>query len=44
MTPSQRNPPEDRLVAALLAPDIVAMLEESPADIATETEDRKSVV
>ena len=39
MTPSQRNPPEDRLVAALLAPDIVAMLEESPADIATETEE-----
>lgn len=39
MTPSQRNPPEDRLVAALLAPDIVAMLEESPSDIATETEE-----
>ena len=39
MTPSQRNPPEDRLVAALLAPDIVAMLEESPADIAAETEE-----
>jgi magnesium transporter len=39
MTPSQRNPPEDRLVAALLAPDIVAMLQESPADIAAETEE-----
>jgi len=38
MTPSQRNP-EDRPVAALLAPDIVAMLEESPADLATETEE-----
>ena len=30
MTPSQRNP-EDRPVAALLAPDILALLEESPA-------------
>ena len=31
MTPSQRNPsPEDRPVAALLAPDIVAMLEDRP--------------
>jgi len=40
MTPSQRNsPPEDRPVAALLAPDIVAMLDESPADLATETEE-----
>src|SRR6478609_8762392 len=40
MTPSQRNPsPEDRPVAALLAPDIVAMLDESPGDLATETEE-----
>jgi len=39
MTPSQRNPPEDRLVAALLAPDIAAMLADSPADIAAETEE-----
>jgi magnesium transporter len=38
MTPSQRNP-EDRPVAALLAPDIIALLEESPADIAAETEE-----
>src|SRR3954470_21491793 len=40
MTPSQRNsPPEDRPVAALLAPDIVALLEEAPADLAMETEE-----
>ena len=38
MTPSPRNP-EDRPVATLLAPDIVAMLEESPADIPAETEE-----
>jgi magnesium transporter len=38
MTPPQRNP-EDRPVATLLAPDIVALLEESPADIAVETEE-----
>lgn len=38
MTPSQRNP-EDRPVAALLAPDIVALLDESPADLAAETEE-----
>ena len=38
MTPSQRNP-EDRPVATLLAPDIVAMLEESPADIPADTEE-----
>ena len=38
MTPPQRNP-EDRPVAALLAPDILALLEESPADIAVETEE-----
>ncbi|HXT18688.1 MAG TPA: magnesium transporter [Gemmatimonadaceae bacterium] len=38
MAPAQRNP-EDRPVAALLAPDIVALLEESPADIRAETEE-----
>jgi magnesium transporter len=38
MTAQQRNP-EDRPVAALLAPDIVALLEESPADIRAETEE-----
>jgi magnesium transporter len=38
MTPAQRNP-EDRPVAALLAPDIVALLDESPADIRAETEE-----
>jgi magnesium transporter len=38
MAPQQRNP-EDRPVAALLAPDIVALLAESPADLATETEE-----
>ncbi len=38
MTPTQRSP-EDRAVAALLAPDIIAMLLESPADIAAETEE-----
>lgn len=38
MTPSQRNP-EDRPIATLLAPDIIAMLEESPADLAAETEE-----
>jgi magnesium transporter len=38
MTPSPRNP-EDRPVATLLAPDIVALLEESPADIPAETEE-----
>jgi len=38
MTSLPRNP-EDRPVATLLAPDIIAMLEESPADIATETEE-----
>ncbi|HEY9450204.1 MAG TPA: magnesium transporter [Gemmatimonadaceae bacterium] len=37
MTPSQRN--EDRPVAALIAPDILLMLDESPADIAAETEE-----
>ncbi len=38
MSAQQRNP-EDRPVAALLAPDIVALLEESPADLRTETEE-----
>jgi magnesium transporter len=38
VNPPQRNP-EDRPVAALLAPDIAALLEESPADIAAETEE-----
>jgi magnesium transporter len=38
MSAQQRNP-EDRPVAALLAPDIVALLEDSPADIRVETEE-----
>src|SRR5438045_6575236 len=38
MSAQQRNP-EDRPVATLLAPDIIALLEESPADIRAETED-----
>src|SRR5437899_12857559 len=38
MSAQQRNP-EDRPVAALLAPDIVALLEESSADLRTETEE-----
>src|SRR4051812_11511972 len=38
MTAQQRNP-EDRPVAALLAPDIIALLEESPADIRAETDE-----
>ncbi len=38
MTAQQRNP-EDRPVAALLAPDIIALLDESPADIRAETEE-----
>jgi magnesium transporter len=38
MSPPQRNP-EDRPVAALLAPDIVALLADTPADLATETEE-----
>jgi magnesium transporter len=37
MTPSQRNP--ERPVAALIAPDILALLEESPGDVAAETEE-----
>lgn len=36
MTPPRQ---EDRPVAALLAPDILAMLEESPGDVAAETEE-----
>src|SRR6476620_8187861 len=38
MTAQQRNP-EDRPVATLLAPDIIALLDESPADIPVETEE-----
>jgi magnesium transporter len=38
MTSLPRNP-EDRPVATLLAPDIIAMLEESPDDLAAETEE-----
>ena len=38
MTPSHRNP-EERPVGALLAPDILALLEESPSLIAAETEE-----
>ena len=37
MTPPQRK--EERPVAALLVPDILALLEESPADVAAETEE-----
>ena len=36
------NPPprkEERPLAALLAPDLLALLEESPADVAAETEE-----
>jgi magnesium transporter len=38
MTPTQRDP-HDRAMAALLAPDILALLEDSPKDIAAETEE-----
>src|SRR5262245_27493615 len=38
MTPSQRNP-ADRPIATLLAPDIIALLDESPSDLAAETEE-----
>ncbi|HET9424137.1 MAG TPA: magnesium transporter [Gemmatimonadaceae bacterium] len=38
MMPPPRNP-VDRTMAALLAPDILALLEESPEDIAVETEE-----
>src|SRR5688572_32407430 len=37
MTPTQRK--EERPVAALIAPDILALLEESPSDVAAETEE-----
>ncbi|MCC6930289.1 MAG: magnesium transporter [Gemmatimonadaceae bacterium] len=37
MTPSQRN--QDSELAQLLAPDILVMLEESPEDVAAETEE-----
>ena len=37
MTPPPRT--EDRPLAALLAPDVLAMLEESPHDVAAETEE-----
>jgi magnesium transporter len=37
MTPPQRK--EERPIAALIAPDILALLEESPADVAAETEE-----
>ncbi|PYP66325.1 MAG: hypothetical protein DMD26_08230 [Gemmatimonadetes bacterium] len=36
--PTHRSP-EDLPVAALVAPDILALLEESPTDIAAETEE-----
>ena len=38
MAPQHRNP-EELPVAALVAPDILALLEESPGDIAAETEE-----
>jgi magnesium transporter len=38
MTPARLNP-EERPVGALLAPDIIALLEESPSQIAAETEE-----
>lgn len=38
MTPPQ-YPPEDRPVAALLAPDILALLDDSPTLVAAETEE-----
>src|ERR1043166_10144908 len=38
MTPPQREPTEKAL-AALLAPDILALLDESPADLRAEPED-----
>ena len=39
MTPSQHTPDERRPSGALLAPDILALLEESPSQIAAETEE-----
>src|SRR3954462_2009440 len=38
MSPAQQSP-EERPMAALLAPDILAMLEESPRDLAHETQE-----
>jgi magnesium transporter len=38
MTPPPRNP-EERPVGALLAPDILALLDESPSLIAADTEE-----
>jgi magnesium transporter len=38
MTPAQRSP-EEHPTAALIAPDIIALLEESPTDISGETEE-----
>ena len=38
MTPPQRNE-DERPIAALLAPDLLALLEESPASVAAETEE-----
>ncbi|HEX3865519.1 MAG TPA: magnesium transporter [Gemmatimonadaceae bacterium] len=38
MAPAQRDP-EDRAVAALLAPDIIALLKDAPSDIPAETEE-----
>ena len=32
------SPKEERPVAALLVPDILALLDESPGDVAAETE------
>jgi magnesium transporter len=37
MTPPSRK--EERPVAALIAPDILALLEDSPNDVAAETEE-----
>ena len=37
MTPPSRK--EERPVAALIAPDILALLEDSPSDVAAETEE-----
>jgi magnesium transporter len=38
MTPAHRSP-EDHPAAVLIAPDIIALLEENPGDIQTETEE-----
>jgi magnesium transporter len=39
MAPSQRTPEERRPIGALLAPDILEVLEENPSQIAAETEE-----